>query len=41
MNTEEQLYESFQEWLDSCPVVITDYQDFTDEFIIKFNLRAE
>jgi len=27
--------------LDACPVVITDYQDFTDEFIIKFNLRAE
>jgi len=41
MNTEDRLYEDFQNWLDACPVVITDYQDFTDEFIVKFNLRAE
>ena len=23
-------YEKFQEWLDSCPVIIKEYDDYTD-----------
>ena len=34
-------YEKFQEWLNSCPVEIIDYQDFTDEFQITFKLSSE
>ena len=34
-------YEDFQEWLDKCPLVITDYQDYTTEFQITFNLEAD
>tara|TARA_R100001510_G_C7607766_1_gene172271 strand:- start:687 stop:875 length:189 start_codon:yes stop_codon:yes gene_type:complete len=34
-------YEDFQEWLNSCPLVVTDYQDFTDSFQITFNLIAD
>ena len=34
-------YEDFQEWLNQCPLVVTDYQDYTDEFIVTFNLNAD
>ena len=34
-------YEDFQEWLNQCPLVVTDYQDYTDEFTVTFNLRAD
>ena len=34
-------YEVFQEWLEKCPLVVTDYQDYTNEFVITFNLEAE
>ena len=37
----EQLYQDFQEWLNTCPLVVTDYQDFTDQFQITFNLDAD
>ena len=37
----EQRYQDFQEWLNICPHVITDYQDFADLFQITFNLEAE
>jgi len=37
----EQRYKDFQEWLNICPLVITDYQDFTTEFEITFNLEAD
>ena len=37
----EQRYQQFQEWLDKCPLVITDYQDYTTEFQITFNLEAD
>ena len=33
--------EDFQEWLNKCPLVITDYQDYTTEFQITFNLEAD
>jgi hypothetical protein len=34
-------YQQFQKWLDSCPVEIADYQDFTDKFQITFNVPLE
>ena len=37
----EQRYQQFQEWLDKCPLVITDYQDFTHQFQITFSLEAD
>ena len=33
--------EDFQEWLNQCPLVVTDYQDYTDEFTVTFNLKAD
>ena len=38
---QKQRYEDFQEWLNQCPLVVTDYQDYTDEFTITFNLKAD
>ena len=37
---DEQRYQDFQEWLNKCPLVVTDYQDYTTEFQITFNLEA-
>ena len=37
----EQRYQDFQEWLNQCPLVVTDYQDYTNEFVITFNLEAD
>ena len=37
----KQRYEDFQEWLNKCPLVVTDYQDYTNEFVITFNLDAD
>ena len=37
----EQRYTAFQKWLNKCPLVVTDYQDFTDEFQITFSLEAD
>ena len=37
----EQRYKAFQEWLNECPLVVTDYQDYANEFVITFNLEAD
>ena len=37
----KQRYQDFQEWLNKCPHVVTDYQDYTTEFQITFNLEAD
>ena len=34
-------YEQFQEWLNSCPVEMIDYQDLTDQFQITFKVPLE
>ena len=34
-------YEKFQEWLNDCPVKILDYQDFTDQFQITFEVELQ
>ena len=36
---QEEQYEQFQEWLDACPLKITNYQDFTSEFEITFAFK--
>ena len=38
---QEQRYREFQDWLNNCPLVVTDYNDFTTEFQITFSLTAE
>ena len=37
----EQRYKAFQEWLNDCALVVTDYQDYTNEFVITLNLEAD
>ena len=34
-------YARFQEWLNQCPVEITNYVDFTDTFDITFKVPVE
>ena len=34
-------YEEFQEWLNQCPIKITDYQDNVTEFAIDFEIVDE
>ena len=34
-------YEKFQQWLNDCPVKILDYQDFTAQFQITFEVELE
>ena len=34
-------YELFQEWLNDCPVRILDYQDFSEQFQITFEVELE
>ena len=38
---QEELYEQFQQWLNDCPVKMIDYQDFTDQFQITFEVNLE
>ena len=40
-NTTQSQYELFQQWLNDCPVKISDYQDFTDQFQITFDVQLE
>ena len=41
MNTTQSQYEMFQQWLNDCPVKILDYQDFSDQFQITFEVELE
>ena len=41
MEKEEKLYEDFQEWLNTCPIEISNYLDFTNEFKITFKLNKQ
>ena len=34
-------YTQFQDWLNRCPVEITNYQDFTDSFTVTFSVPLE
>ena len=37
----EQQYEQFQEWLNQCPIKITNYEDNTTEFAIDFSMEID
>ena len=41
MSVAQSQYEKFQQWLNDCPVKISDYQDFTDQFQITFDVELE
>ncbi len=34
-------YDQFQDWLNQCPVEITNYKDYSDEFEINFSVPLE
>ena len=36
---QEELYEQFQEWLNQCPIRITDYEDNVTEFAVDFSME--
>ena len=38
---QEELYEQFQEWLNQCPIKITNYEDNTTEFAVDFEIVDE
>ena len=38
---QEELYEQFQEWLNQCPIKITDYTDNVTDFAIDFSLEVD
>jgi len=37
----EVLYEEFQEWLNQCPIKITNYEDNVDEFAVDFKIEVD
>ena len=41
MNGSQSQYTLFQEWLNDCPVKILDYQDFSDQFQVTFEVELE
>ena len=41
MKTTQSQYELFKEWLDNCHVKMLDYQDFTDQIQITFEVELE
>jgi len=38
---EETLYKEFQEWLNLCPIEISNYLDYSNEFEITFKLSQK
>ena len=38
---QEELYEQFQEWLNQCPIKITEYTDNVTEFAIDFSMEED
>ena len=39
MENQNELYENFQDWLNKCPIEISNYLDFTNEFKVTFELK--
>ena len=39
--TKKTEYQKFQEWLNDCPVIIKDYNDYTDTFDVTFKVELE
>ena len=38
---QEELYEQFQEWLNQCPIKITNYEDNITEFAVDFEIPTD
>jgi len=38
---QEELYEQFQEWLNQCPLKITDYTDNVTDFAVDFSIEVD
>ena len=38
---EKTQYQMFQEWLNDCPVEMTNYLDYTDTFEVTFKVELE
>ena len=38
---QEELYEQFQEWLNQCPIKITDYTDNVTDFAVDFSIEVD
>ena len=38
---QEEQYEQFQEWLNQCPIKITNYEDNSTEFAIDFSMEVD
>ena len=39
--SQKELYEQFQEWLNQCPIKITEYTDNVTEFAVDFSLEVD
>ena len=39
--SQKEQYEQFQEWLNQCPIKITDYTDNCTEFAIDFSMEVD
>ena len=39
--SQKEQYELFQEWLNQCPIKITNYEDNTTEFAIDFSMEVD
>ncbi len=39
--SQEEQYEQFQEWLNQCPIKITNYEANTTEFAIDFSMEVD
>ena len=38
---EEVLYDEFHEWLNQCPIKITNYEDNVNEFAVDFKIEVD
>ena len=41
MNYQDELYEQFQQWLNDCPIKITEYTDNVTEFAVDFSMDEQ
>ena len=39
--SQQEQYEQFQEWLNQCPIKITNYTDNCTEFAIDFSMEVD
>ena len=41
MNYQDELYEQFQQWLNDCPIKITEYTDNVTEFAVDSSMEEQ